>query len=129
LGIRTQSKLYRWNPSGQFDAEGTASQTQPAVESANRDDNRTQIFDLRPQPIFQQAAQDDYRFYSIEQSVYIKEIDRDIVELSTPDDGEANTGGRTYRFQELIYALMDVHLKDRLLSRMSPRLYITVAKN
>ena len=129
LGIRTQSKLYRWNPSGQFDAEGTASQTQPAVESANPDDNRTQIFDLRPQPIFQQAAQDDYRFYAIEQSVYIKEIDRDIVELSTPDDSEASTGGRTYRFQELIYALMDVHLKDRLLSRMSPRLYITVAKN
>lgn len=132
LGIRTQSKLYRWNPSEQFDAEGTVSQTQPAVESANVDltgNGKTQVFNLRPHPVFQQAALDDYRFYSIEQSVYIKEIDRDIVELSTPDDSEASTGGRTYRFQELIYALMDVHLKDRLLSRMSPRLYITVAKN
>lgn len=132
LGIRTQSKLHRWDPSGQFEAEGSISQTQPAVGSSNVDpigNVKTQVFNLRPQQVFQQAALDDYRFYSIEQSVYIKEIDQDIVELSTPDDSEASTGGRTYRFQELIYALMDVHLKDRLLSRMSPRLYITVAKN
>jgi hypothetical protein len=131
LGIRTASKLYRWNGSqSQFEGEGTITESQPAVESGEAaiDGNvKTQIFLLRPRQVLLQGAQDDYRFFSIEQFVYIKEIDRDIGELTTTDDSTTDTAEKTYRFQELLYALMDVHLKDRLLSRMSPRLYITVA--
>jgi hypothetical protein len=133
LGIRVTTKLYRWDSSSrQFQSEGSILQLQPTIESSELaigPSSKVQTFLLGVQSLFQQDAQNDYRFYSIEPSAYIKEADQEVNELSTHDDSSQNTAGRTYRFQELLYALMDVHLKDRLTSRMSPRLYITVANH
>jgi hypothetical protein len=135
LGMRLTFKLHRWDASGeQFQQEPVVlpinikfgSEIERSGEPAEGATIK-QSFLLTPQWLSDANDQSDYSFYSVEQSPYIKEIRDEIAALSTRDDSTTASADKTYRFQELIFALLDVHLKDCLIPRMSQYLFITVA--
>lgn len=127
LGFRLKSYVHAWDgEQGQFQVAGRELTADVKVEEGGAGSPQ-ESFLLRPAPLLAAASPGDYHFYSFEPSVYVKEPSDEVTALSTRDDSMPETAGRTYRFQELVLALLDVHLKDRLLPRASPWVYLTVA--
>jgi hypothetical protein len=129
LGLRLKAGLHAWDGGqGLFQESERDLSADLKIESERGDGSSSkQNFLLRPAPLFAAVGPGDYQFYSFEPSVYVKEPSDEVVNLSTRDDSTPETANRTYRFQELVLAVIDVHLKDRLLPRASPRVYLTVA--
>lgn len=135
LGVRLSAKLHKWEPSQkQFQEEGSLLPTDDKIVVTEENSDRgpsginTQAFLLKPKGLFSTDPQSDYDFYSIEQSPYIKEVSDEVVSLSTRDDSSTGSADRTYRFQELVLALLDVHLKNRVAPLIVPQVYFTVAR-
>jgi hypothetical protein len=130
FGLRLNTTQYRWDGVQKvFGQEPSPVSTSIDVaDSAGNDGqgSRTQTYVLSTSPLVRARGQEDYQFFSIETSAYVKEVADDISGLSTRDDSTPANAGKTYRFQELVLALLDVHLKNRILPRASPRLYLTV---
>ncbi len=129
LGFRLKAALRAWDGGQRLfqEPERELSADLNVESDGGRGDPSKQNFLLRPAPLFAAAGPGDYQFYSFEPSVYVKEPSDEVMNLSTRDDSTPETANRTYRFQELVLAVVDVHLKDRLLPRASPRVYLTVA--
>lgn len=133
LGLRLNTTQYRWDGAQKvFAQEPLPVPSGFKVAEVSVGDGaqgaRAQTFIISPGSLVQPRAQDDYQFYSVETAAYVKEASDEISGLSTRDDSTPANAGKTYRFQELVLALLDVHLKDRILPRVSPRLYLTVAR-
>jgi hypothetical protein len=130
LGIHFRSMLYRWDSTRkQFEQEASPfadNLNAAAGEEADAQAHRVQSFSLPAGPFLQAGISEDYDFYSIEPTIYVKEVADDVGALSARDDSTQATANKTYRFQELVLALVDVHLKDRLLPRVSSFLYLTI---
>jgi hypothetical protein len=129
LGIHFRSTLYRWDSARkQFEQEASpfADDLNAAGEEADARGAKIQSFSLQAEPFLQARISEDYAFYSIEPTIYVKDVADDVGNLSVRDDSTPETASKTYRFQELVLALVDVHLKDRLLPRVSPFLYLTI---
>ena len=130
LGLRVTPSLYRWDGE-QFQQAGAPPNTRFEVveppDGRAGMGNMTLTYSLKP--AFSGEGQTDYSFYVIDQAAYIKEVSEELAAASTRDDSTPANAGKTYRFQELITTLMDVHFKERLAPRASPRLYLTAAHN
>jgi hypothetical protein len=131
LGLRVTPALYRWDGE-QFQQAGAATNAkfEVAEEPAEaQPGGHGVVLTYGLKPAFAGEGQSDYSFYAVEQAAYIKEISEELAATSTRDDGTPANAGKTYRFQELVSTLLDVHFKERLAARTSPRLYLTVAHN
>lgn len=98
------------------------------VKQAREGDATIEIFTVTTGAIFRLEADGDYQFYAVEASVYVKDVADDVASLSTRDDSTAENANKTFRFQELVLAILDVHLKERILPRSLPRLYLTASR-
>jgi hypothetical protein len=134
LGSHLSFKVYRYNLSNnEFDSAGLPLTSDIKLEPANEGEaqpansGRTQTFLLKPRRFFEEDKKDGYSFYAVEQTSYVKDIEDEVAEWSTRDDSTPDTANKTYRFKELVLTLLDVHLKDRLLPRISPRIFLTIA--
>jgi len=132
LGVHLIAKLHKWDPSlKQFQEEGSLLPTDKQIvvteENSDRSGASTQTFLLKTKGLFSSDSQSDFGFYSIEQSPYIKEVSDEVVSFSTRDDSTLASADKTYRFQELVLALLDVHLKNRVVPRIVPQVHVTVA--
>jgi hypothetical protein len=127
LGLRVEPIFHQWN--GKEFEEGKPGQPEgvsfEVADESQDSGGRVKTFLLKP--TFAGEGQSDYSFYQINQQPYVKEIRDDVSSLSTRDDSTPANGGKTYRFQELVAALLDVHFKERIAPRVAPRLYLTVA--
>lgn len=130
LGFRLQSTLYRWDSSrGTFDRESggppVSVNLNESAASSTTEPN-VQSFTSSSEGLLRPVDLGDYQFYSFQPSVYIKEVAEKVTELSTRDDSTIESANKTYRFQELVLAILDTHLRERLEARSSSRLYLTI---
>jgi hypothetical protein len=142
LGLRLNVKLHRWeHEKDQFQSEGiqlpisiefgpVAEAAAAQIQSMNLPSQsekviRSQQFLIRPTWLIGVDSQSSYSFFCIDPFPYVKELDGIIEELTTSDDRILANAGKTYRFRELIYAILDAHLKERLAPLLSQKLYIT----
>jgi hypothetical protein len=133
LGLRLIPKVHRHNGE-QFDEKGTQISSEIRCESTGGNDGEPAInkdsiqsFSWKPRKLLEESNQGDYNFFVIEQAAYVKEISDEIASWSTRDDSSTESASRTYRFQELVNTIVDVHIQDRIIPRISPRVYLTVA--
>ncbi|GEM_PF-1880509 len=142
LGLRLDFRHHRWDAnSDQFQAEGTLLPIEIKSESRNagsdhqpegtnpddpgKDTRTGRSFFFSGNGLSNIDIQSNYMFFSAEPFPYVKEIDDDLLNLSTRDDGERENAGKTYRLQDLIYAITNAHIKSRLIPRLSQGLFIT----
>ena len=84
-----------------------------------------------PQPdfivYFPKDAGGDYGFYHLRLTALPKEDLRpDVAELSTRDDRQPQDVAKTFRFSELISALMQIHFKSRLADKAGASIFVTI---
>lgn len=133
LRLQLDATLFRWDHTAKdFQKEGVRIDTSHtagllAESSDERDGMLIETFSLRPKMLVAVDFSSPYEFYVISQSIKVVDIDEGIVKDSTRDDSDRENASKTYRFQELITTLVEVHTKDVLGPRTCPRFYLTVA--
>jgi hypothetical protein len=133
LRLQVEATLFRWDHSvNDFQSEGVRLDTSHnsgllAESTEDRDGMLVEVFSLRPKLLLSPDFSSPYEFYAISQSVKVVDIDEGIVKNSTRDDSDLKNATKTYRFQELITTLVEVHTKDVLGPRICPHFYLTVA--
>jgi hypothetical protein len=133
FGLRVASSIYSWDASKNgFQPEGRPlrnADDESLSDHSEQEANNGIVhhsFSLEMQSVFEGDSESDYSFYSIAHTLYVKELKDEIVALSTRDDLSPATADRTYRFQELVFAILDLHLKERIIPRTSLPLYVTL---
>lgn len=132
LGFRLTVKEHLWDQSQvtfQREAVKNSNEITPTdVRQTKNTETTRQSFTVRPGDIIRSESEGDYQFYEVDCSIYIKEVAGEVSSISTRDDSTADNANKTYRFQELVLAIMDVHLKERIIPRAMPRLYVTASR-
>ncbi|MEK6304237.1 MAG: hypothetical protein AABO41_26410 [Acidobacteriota bacterium] len=131
LRLQLEVNLFRWEAKN-FQSEGlrvdTSRDSTLITElTEERDGAVVNGFSIKPKPFLTKDFGSRNEFYSIGQLLKVVEIDDGIIEDSTRDDADAANAGKTYRFQELITTLVEVHTKEVVGPRICPRFYLTVA--
>ena len=93
------------------------------VPGAAPDDMKRADFQLQ----IPRDSRAEYTLYYMQIGVEVEAIDANVRELSTDDDANPLHANQTYRFAELIKALLTAHLKARLADRLAPPLFLTVS--
>lgn len=68
----------------------------------------------------------DYGFYHFKVNFSVKDLQADILELSTRDDSRPINANKTYRFYEFMSSLSSIHFKAQLSAKVSRSLFVTV---
>ncbi|HET6979825.1 MAG TPA: hypothetical protein VFI24_26065 [Pyrinomonadaceae bacterium] len=68
-----------------------------------------------------------YSLYYIPITVDVEEITPGIQKLSTDDDSLKKNANQTYRFAEMIKALLTVHVESQLANQLAPPLFLTIS--
>lgn len=132
FGLRLNVSLYEWDDAqGQFQRQGTAlpgniNYKESSDKPGDAGNEAAQSFVVDSREMIQIGQQRNFGLFAVQPSLYIKDISDGIVQLSTRDDSTPTSANKTYRFQELVFALLDIHMKDRLDSRASPKVYVTI---
>jgi hypothetical protein len=132
LGFNLSVKEHLWDRSqSTFQREPVKSPneiTPTGVQQTKNGESTRQTFTVPPEDIIKSSSDGDFQFYEVDCSIYIKEVADEVSSISTRDDSTADNANKTYRFQELVLAIMDVHLKDRISPKALPRLYVTASR-
>lgn len=137
FGVNVDAEYYRWvngqfkkadgpPPTG-FKSEpkvGLAGGGQPALPAPAAGNG-----DVVIEVVIPKDTSCDYSFYSLKMNPSVRNIRRDVREISTRDDGTLENASKTFRFFELVAALTDVHFKTWRAKRASPAVFITVANH
>jgi hypothetical protein len=67
-----------------------------------------------------------FSFYHLTLTPSVKEMKTNLGVTSTLDDRDLKDAGRTYRFNELLSAIADIHFKTTLASRTSTEIFVTL---
>jgi hypothetical protein len=68
-----------------------------------------------------------YGLYHLRIGIEVDTVSAFVEGLSTDDDSTAAQADRTYRFAQVIKALLGAHLRGRLASRLTPPLFLTIS--
>jgi hypothetical protein len=68
-----------------------------------------------------------YGFYYLQINIEVDTVNPGIEELSTDDDSDPLQANRTYRFAEVVKALLEAHLQGRLAAHVAPPLFLTIS--
>ena len=132
LGFRVNVKEHKWEQSEvAFKHEAVSSpseKTTKDLRQTKKAEATVETFTLPVNDVVRATADGDYHFYAVDCSIYVKEVADDVSSISTRDDSSADNAGKTYRFQELVLAILDVHLKEQIGPRALPRLYVTASR-
>lgn len=132
LGFRVNVKEHEWEQSEvAFKQEAVSPYeiTTKDLRQTKKAESTVETFTLSADEVIRAKADGDYQFYAVDCSIYVKEVADDVSSISTRDDSATDNAGKTYRFQELVLAILDVHLKERIVPRALPRLYVTASRS
>lgn len=69
----------------------------------------------------------NYSLYYIPITVAVEELTPGVQKLSTDDDSLPKNANLTYRFAEMIKALLTVHVESQLANQLAPPLFLTIS--
>lgn len=92
-------------------------------QEMNTDSSQSTSFQLQ----IPRDTRSQYGFYYLKIIMEVDAINPGIEDLSTNDDSDALKANRTYRFAEVIRALLEAHLRERLAAQVAPPLFLTVS--
>lgn len=79
--------------------------------------------------LINQQQAEPFGFVQVEQTPFAIELRNDLLmTLSTNDDSNLEEKDKTYRFADLVNAIVNSHMSDRVFPARSSRLYLTVEK-
>lgn len=131
--LQLEVTLFKWEDAAKnFQSEGarvdTSRDSGVITESVEEHDGAVvNAFSIKPKPFLAKDFGSRNEFYAMSQLLKVVEIDEGIIKDSTRDDSDKSNAGKTYRFQELITTLVEVHTKDVVGPRICPRFFLTVA--
>lgn len=118
----------RSQPEKSAEADATSSATKPTASPGSP--SRADQSPIQSTGFDVQIPRDNrttYSLYYLPIAVDVDEISASVQKLSTDDDSLPQNANLTYRFAEMIRALLVVHVESRLANQLAPPLFLTIS--
>ena len=103
--------------------EPTSANAPGSQERENQEGGRSTGFQLE----IPRDTRTNYSLYYLPITVAIEELTPGIQKLSTDDDSLPRNANLTYRFAEMVRALLAVHVESQLANQLAPPLFLTIS--